>query len=182
MNFLFSILGEFWQLLEAPFVNPDILWIVVPLLAVMFVSASYFFAHTEERIGWDTALTNSAALFFVGINLLRTIYHYSDPASFSQFVLHYIKTLLIILVMAEGVLLSYTAFKHVLSERIMFFLASPIAINVQIYVLVVLVYLQVRPNISTFFAAILLFLFVRVLFWGLGILERRILSAKVGEQ
>jgi hypothetical protein len=151
-------IAEFFLLLKAPLIVPEMWWIITPLIIVTFVMALYFGKYIREQLGWNTALGNSIVLFFVCIDLLRTVYHYSDPPTIYQFAWNPLKTLVIIAVMFEGALLSVTAFEHALPKQVMFFIASPASVNTQAYVLAAIIYLRTVPTIYTMFAAILLFL------------------------
>lgn len=164
MEFFRNVYLEFGHYLIAPFVEPQMWWIIGPVFVVMFVLSLYFATHDTEKLGWNTSLTNSAVLIFIGLDLFRHIYNYTSPASFTNFMDHQYKILIILIVMIEGFILSYSAFSHSLPEKIMFFVASPLVINVQIYVLIVLVYLQVDPTRYTIFAALTLFMFLFVIF------------------
>jgi hypothetical protein len=151
-------MAEFFLLLKAPLYEPEMWWIVAPLIAIVLVMTFYFGKYIREQLGWNTALGNSIVLFFICMDLLRTIYHYSSPPTFYQFLWNPMKTVVVIAVMFEGILLSATAFEHALPKQIMFFIASPVSVNTQAYVLAAVVYLQLVPSIYTLLAAILLFL------------------------
>jgi hypothetical protein len=64
--------------------------------------------------------------------------------------------------MFEGVMLTYTAFRHAIPAKIMFFIASPVPVNVQAYVLTAVVYSRLYPTWFTLLAAILLFIILFV--------------------
>jgi len=157
-------LEELALLLQAPALVPEMFWVITPLVAVIFVMTFYFGKHIGEKLGWNTALGNSVVLFFVGIDLLRTIYHYTQPASIWNFAWHPIKITVIAIILIEAVLLSYTAFKHAIPEAVMFFIASPLSVNLQAYVLTTIVYLEIDPTIYTLVAALILFLILLIIF------------------
>ncbi len=152
------VLDEFIILLKAPLEVPDMWWIVLPLIAITLMMTFYFGRYVREKLGWNTALGNSIVLFFIGMDLLREVYYYTYPGHFVNFVNNPIKTVVILAVMLEGVMLTYTAFEHAIPKQIMFFVASPLPVNVQAYVLTALVYLRMTPTWHTLVAAILLFL------------------------
>lgn len=151
------ILQELSLLLRAPFIVPEMWWIAGPLIAVILVMTFYFGRYIQEKLGWNTALGNSVVLFFVGIDLLRTIFNYTQPPSIWNFAWHIPKVIIIFLIMIEAVFLSYTAFKHAIPDWIMFFIASPLSVNLQAYVLATIVYLELEPTMNTLYAALLLF-------------------------
>jgi len=155
-------LQEFFNLLKAPLVEPELWWIITPLIVVLFIMTFYFGKYMREQLGWNSALSNSIVLIFVGIDQLRQIYHYSNPPSIWQYSWHPIITLVIILIMMEGIMLTYTAFKHGIPEKLMFFVSSPASVNSQAYVLTTIVYTQSTPTIYTFLAAVVLFVVLLV--------------------
>lgn len=151
---------EFLLLLNAPFLVPDMWWIITPLIAITVIMTFYFGKYVTERLGWNTALSNSTVLVFVGLDLLRTIYHYSTPASIWNFAWYPVTVLVIALIVIEGVGLSVTAWKHAIPPKIMFFIASPIPVNVQAYVITAMTYLQITPTFYTLVAALALFFII----------------------
>lgn len=152
-----QIVDEFLSLVKAPALVPDMWWIVIPLAVTILAMTFYFGKYANEKLGWNTALGNSIVLFFVGMDLLRTIYHYTNPPVWVNFPDHPIKSGAILLVMIEGVFLSTVAFKHSLPSKIMFFIASPLPVNLQAYVLSAVVYTRMTPTWHTLVAALLLF-------------------------
>ncbi len=178
MEFLKNVVVEFGQFIIAPILEPNMLWIVGPMFIVMTILSLYFATHEGEKIGWNTALANSTVLFFIGIDLFRNIYEYTDPSTFANLFDNIYKVIVVLFVMLEGIILSYSAFRHTIPENVMFFIASPITINVQAYVLVVLVYLRVDPTRYTFFAALLLFICLLFIFWYLAHIIKKYLIVK----
>lgn len=171
-----NTLTELSLLIRAPFIVPEIWWILTPLLVTLLIMNFYFGKYVREKLGWNTALGNSIVLFFVGIDLLRTIYHYTEPATIWNFAWHYVKVIIILVVMIEGMLLAYTAFAHKAKQSIMFFIASPLPVNLQAYILSAIVYLQTDPTIYTLLAAIVLFAILLIFFTILREIEHLLLG------
>lgn len=153
-----KVLDELWFLIKAPAINPELLWIVSPLILMTLVMTLYYGVYIREKLGYGTSLGNSVLLFFVGLDLLRTVYHYTYPPSFRQLMIHYGKVLLIMVILAEAYLLARGAFKHAIPKNIMFKLASPLSVNLQAYILAVIVYNLREITGYTLMAAVLLFL------------------------
>jgi len=160
--FAYTVWQEFLLLLKAPVLVPEMWWIITPLIIITIGMAFYFGKYIRERLGWNTALGNSFVLFFVGIDLLRKIFHYTVPGAFWNYFHNPLLAGIILIIMFEGLLLSYSAFQHALPEKIMFFLTSPLPVNVQAYVLISAVYLRFNPSIYTLCAAILMFVMLYV--------------------
>ncbi len=163
-----KVIDEFITLLKAPVIAPEMWWIITPLIVITLLMTFYFGKYVREKLGWNTALGNSIVLFFVGIDLLREIYNYTVPGHFLNFAINPLKTTVILAVMFEGILLTYTAFEHALPPKVMFFIASPLPVNLQAYVLTAIIYLRMKPTLYTLAAAVLLFI---VLFFILRMLQ-----------
>lgn len=155
--FVRQVLFEFNSLLKAPFEVPEMWWIVAPLLVVIFVMTFYFGKYINEKLGYNTALGNSVVLFFVCVDLLRNIYNYTLPAGFENYAWYPVTTAIIFIIILESILLLSAAFKHALPEKVMYFIASPVAVNVQAYVMAAVVYTKSDPTFYTLIAGVLLF-------------------------
>ena len=171
-----NLLAEFLLLLKTPLFISEIWWIISPLIIITILMTFYFGRYVREKLGWNTALSNSIVLFFVGVDLLRTVYQYTAPPSLVNYAINPIKVIIILIVMIEGILLTYTAFTHALPAKIVFFIASPLTVNLQAYILIVAVYARLKPNIYTLFAAILLFIILLSFLRLLQELEHLLLS------
>ena len=169
--FVDRITAETILLIKAPILVPEMWWIVIPLIVITLLMTFYFGRYIREQLGWNTAMANSVVLFFVGIDLLRTVFNYSDPPSWIQFTWHPIKTIVIAAIMIEGLLLSYTAFAHKIPKKVLFFVASPLPVNLQAYVLTAVIYLQIVPTWYTLYAAIVLFVILYIILRGLQEIE-----------
>lgn len=163
--------NEFWLLLEAPLWAPEMLWILAPLIATFLVMTFYFGLYQREELGWNTSVANTIVLFFVAIDLLRTMFYYSSPPSAWNYLLNPWKFLTIILIIAEAILLFALAFRHAIPKHVMFFIASPLPVNLQAYVIAAIVYLRLPPTWYTLFAALLLFAVLFVVSKGLQWLQ-----------
>lgn len=161
--FIRQTLFEFNSLVKAPFDVPEMWWIVTPLLAVIFIMTFYFGKYINEKLGYNTALGNSVVLFFVCVDLLRTIYNYTFPPSFENYAWYPVTTAIIFIIILESVLLLSAAFKHALPENVMYFIASPVAVNIQAYVMAAVVYTKSDPTFYTLIAGLLLFIILIVI-------------------
>jgi len=152
------IMGQFWALVRAPLDVPELWWVLAPLIAVTLIMTLYFGKYFREELGWNTALGNSVVLFFVGIDLLRTLVQMTD--SLYLLALHPIKVVFILAVMCEAMLMARLAFRHAIPSKVMFFIAQPVSVNVQAYVAAVIVYTNAVPDRFLLGAAVLLFLVI----------------------
>src|SRR3989344_25778 len=71
---LFLVWQRVLEILQAPLIMKDMLFILLPLLVVLLIIELYFGRYKYEKLGWNTAVGNSLALFFVGMNLLYFLY------------------------------------------------------------------------------------------------------------
>lgn len=165
-------LHELLLLLNAPRLEPSMWWVVAPLAMVFVVMTFYFGLYKKEELGWNTALGNTIVLLFIAIDLLRTIYNYTIPPSFANFGIHFIKFVIIFIIIIEAILLFYSAFAHALPKKVMFFIASPLPVNLQAYVITSIVYLRVDPTVYTLLAAVLFFILLFVIAKVLQLLQR----------
>ena len=149
---------EFLKLLNAPISHPEMWWIIAPLIFTFLVMTFYFGVYRKEEMGYNTALGNTIVLFFVIIDLLRTMFYYSSPPTWINYTLHPIKMGVLFAVFIESVFLFFSAFSHFLPKRLMYLVASPASVNLQAYVLLALVYTKAEPNWYTLSAAVFFFI------------------------
>ncbi len=167
--FFQHVLPTLWErftaLVSAPFKNPEMLWIALPLLAALLLMELYFGRYRKEELGWNTAVGNSLILVFVSLDLLRQIYgSVSINAIAEVFALHPSKTILSVAVGLSGLLILYYDFFHLLPRRFAFTISSYLGVNLLAYLSAAVVYADLRIDWYTLFAAILLFLFAAVFF------------------
>ena len=156
------LLIELLQFAQAPLIAPMMIWTIAPLIVVTLAMTYYFGKYPAEKLGWNTVLGNSIVLLFVSLDLLRTIHSYTTPPTFGHFLTNPFKVGLILLLLAEGFILAYAAFKHAKLQKLVYFFASAQSINTQAYLLTVVVYLQLRPTLNTLLAAFIFFIAVLI--------------------
>ena len=164
-------LASFWQytyfqltlLFKAPLYATDMWWIISPLIVTFLAMTVYFGLYRREELGWNSSLSNIIVLLFVSIDLLRTIFNYTSPPTIQNYATHQLLSAIILVIIIEAMLLFYFAFTHKVPKKLMFFIASPLCINIQAYVIISIVYLELLPTKFTLFAALLLFLILLLL-------------------
>lgn len=156
------------ELLSAPAVNPQMIWIIAPLIVTLLLMTFYFGKWTREEIGWNTAVGNSIVLLFVSIDLFRYVFDLSVPGSIINYELHPISTIICILVAIEAVTLMFTSFFKALPKTITFFLCAPLPVNLQAYLAISIVYTNITLDWFTLLAAIVLFV---ILYFFIKILQ-----------
>jgi len=158
MDFLIPIYHRAVDLLIAPIINTEMIWLVIPLTIVTLLMTFYFGRYSYEELGWNTAVGNSLVLMFVSIDLLRYLFNLSDPGSLNNYFMNYTRTLVVLAVAAEGLLLMYTNYLHFIPKRVAFIISSPLPVNLTAYTVMAIVYTEVPIEWTTVWAAIAIFL------------------------
>ncbi|HLE06896.1 MAG TPA: CPBP family intramembrane glutamic endopeptidase, partial [Candidatus Nanoarchaeia archaeon] len=157
INFIFrEVLPNLWILISAPFTNPQMMWIVTPLLISMTLMQLYFARHRNEELGWNTAFGNSISLIFVSINLLQYLF---NQFSWSVFNIFNPITNKVYLVMIMG-LLSFIQllinYYHLIPKKIAFFINSSIPTNLTAYISIIIIYTAIPFKLGTLTAGLVL--------------------------
>lgn len=146
------------ELLSAPSANPEMIWIITPLIVTLVLMTFYFGRYSREELGWNTAVGNSIVLLFVAIDLLRYVFNLTTPGSIINYELHPISTIICLIVIAEAITLMFTSFFKALPKSVTFFLCSPLPVNLQAYLAITIVYTSITLDWYTLLAAIFLFI------------------------
>jgi len=112
------IFTRFLDIVLAPYRHPEMLWIAVPLILTIFLMEFYFGKYKEEELGWNTAYGNAIVLIFVLVDLFRHTYQMGDLFTFN------IKTLVIVLLMIDTLILILIDFYHLFPKTFAFGLSS----------------------------------------------------------
>jgi len=163
------ILDRFYELVKAPYLNTEMLWIALPLLITLVIVELYFGRYRGERLGWNTALTNTLVLIFVSLNLLQRIFkenngNWVDMLSSSSFIIA-----LVILVL--GIILFFVDFFHVVPKSLAFIFSAHLPINITAYTAIVLVYNKLPLDINTILAWVMLMVVLGGIFFFIKLLE-----------
>jgi len=147
-----------------PSINKDMLIILLPLIATMFVMQLYFSRYRREELGWGSAFGNSAVLLFVGISLLayllnNSLFYFTNKTDMSM-----AKTLVVSVVIIESISLTITNFFHSTSKRLAYRLSSVFFLNFIAIISVILVYSNVSFDYITLISSILIFFILSLSF------------------
>ncbi|MDP2750767.1 MAG: hypothetical protein Q8O89_08105 [Nanoarchaeota archaeon] len=166
-----NVLKEvFWprlvEILQAPIIHPQMLWMTVPLIGTLFLMMFYFSRYKREDLGWNTAVGNSLVLIFVGIDLLRHlttigIFKLANLTSLNANV----KIIVTLFILFEGGMLLLANFTHAIPKRFAFFISSPIYVNLTAYMGLVVVYSDIPMDLITIIATVLLYCFFLLAFF-----------------
>lgn len=150
-----SMLYERFEIfLKAPVANPEMLWIVAPLIiSVLFISL-YFSRHKLEELGWNTAFGNTLVLLFVSLNLLQYLYTKNQlfPLNFK------ISIILALILISLCILILH--FFHIIPKELAFVISSIIPMNLTAYIAIVIVYMDLPLDEFTITAALIFAFFI----------------------
>lgn len=163
------ILNKTAEIIEQPILNKDMLWILLPLLTALFLMELYFGRYKEEELGWNSAVSNSIVLFFVGMNLCSFLYSKNMLIGITTVPQALVdiaakKTFIAFFILLESVFFIALNFFHLVSRRFAFGISSALIMNYLGVISIVLVY----SNLSFDFVmipAILLLFIITVLFF-----------------
>lgn len=164
-NVIPSIWERFVDVVAAPFSNPGMLWITLPLVITLLMMEFYFGRYRSEELGWNTAVGNSLVLVFVSLDLVRQVYGGAQLSSvWDVFLLNTAKTVIAVVVGFSGLLIFYTDFFHLVPKWFAFDISSPLAVNFTAYLSIVFIYTNLTIDVYAVIAALLLLLLLVVLF------------------
>jgi hypothetical protein len=153
------------NIVEAPIHVPDMLWMLLPLLATLLLMEFYFGRYKDEELGWNTAFGNALVLTFVAIDLFRHIY---EPSGMTvlQFVaaIGDIKIILPLWIMGLALLLILIDFFHFVSKKVAYIISSPTYINLIALLGIIVIYSPHIPlDWTTVFACVILFVIANLI-------------------
>lgn len=153
------------DIVEAPVHAPDMLWMLLPLIATLLLMEFYFGRYKDEELGWNTAFGNALVLMFVAIDLFRHLY---EPSG--QTILHFITTasdikiLIPVWIIVMALTLMLIDFFHFVPKKIAYIISSPIYINLIGLLGIIVVYSTFVPlDWTTVLACVVLFIIANLL-------------------
>jgi len=174
------------ELLIAPKLYPEMIWMIIPLVIVTIVMTFYFGMYKREQLGWNTAVGNSLVLIFVSIDLLRHIFNLSSPGSVFNYTEVPFKSVVAGLIFLEGLLLMFINMMHFLPKKISFAISSPLPVNLTAYLVMTIVYTEMVFDFATLCAAAIIFIGFYGILKFVQLAERALIKkialAKVAEE
>lgn len=141
------------HVLSSPFRDLSVLWQLVPIL-MMWILLEVYFVRWHEKLGWNSGLANAITLFWVSVTSMQIIF--ATLFSWSKFTVFLIGIL-------YAFLLAFVMFRHSVTERFAFLMASPILIHYMALVFVLWAHSLIQMSFFVFVAIIVLFLVFIVL-------------------
>jgi hypothetical protein len=153
------------DIVEAPVHVPDMLWMLLPLIATLLLMEFYFGRYKDEELGWNTAFGNALVLMFVAIDLFRHLYEPSGQ-TILQFITTAsdIKIIIPLWVALMALLLMLVDFFHFVPKKIAYIISSPIYINLIGLLGIIVVYSTIIPlDWTTVLACVILFIIANLI-------------------
>ena len=165
------IISRFIELIKAPIDHHNMIWIVLPLIAGLFMMQLYFGRYRKEELGWNTAVGNSLALIFVSVDLIRQIYILNPAPTFDFVFLNFSKLIIVIVIGLWAGWLLLGEFFHLLPKKFAFLVSSSLPTTLIAYIAIILVYTAIPFDFATFIAGIMLLIVLSIFFSLLHILQ-----------
>ncbi len=151
------------NILVTPWSHKEALWMVIPLIIILFFIQAYFGRNKSEKLGWNMAFGNAVSLFWITILLSKFLIETTPPTElFYGRVLR--NLILISILFVWTFLLLVSDYFHALPKKVAFILSSDIPINVTAYIFIVLIVGEIPLDKTTLFACILLLLLISIFF------------------
>ena len=144
------------EIVFAPSKNPEMIWMVVPLIISILFMTLNFGKYVKEKVGWNTAFGNSLILIYTSMDLLRYIYEGKGASTLFtvyNFLIDPIKTSVAIVIGGIGIILLLSNFEHLFPEKFAFFISSSPVINLIAYICISAVYTNMHFGYMTVIAA-----------------------------
>ena len=125
----------------APIRQTELLPTVLPLIIGVVVIELYFGKHTNEELGWNTAVGNSISWMSTGLMLLIT----TETTQQERLATYGI--------IGAGALLAYLDFYHKLSDTVAFIVSSSGIVYTLAYISVIMIKTSMPVNTTTLKAA-----------------------------
>ncbi|HIH31135.1 TPA: hypothetical protein HA235_00355 [Candidatus Woesearchaeota archaeon] len=150
-------------ILEAPIKNPQMLWMLLPLLATAILIEFYFGRYKDEELGWNTAYGNALVLAFISIDLLRHTYEPLGLTIRDAIFVGNSKIFVALIIFSFALLLLFIDFFHFLPKKLAYAISSPAYINFLGLIGIMLVYSSKIPLDWTTFGACLVILILFII-------------------
>ncbi|MGV8151165.1 MAG: hypothetical protein ACP5NV_05545 [Candidatus Woesearchaeota archaeon] len=157
-------------IIDAPFKIPEMLWMLVPILATIVLMEFYFGRYKEEELGWNTAFGNSLVLGFVAIDLFRFTHRVIGGEISDALFSSDPKIIISMIIFGFAVLLVLMDFFHFIPKKIAYVISSSSFVHMIALLGIIIVYSTGIPfDWTTLFACLVVFLFanllLHILYW-----------------
>jgi len=152
-----NILGGFREIFSAPFKDPSILWLLIPIILFWFVLEIYFSKYKQEKIGWNTALGYGLSMFWIVVISFKTLFE----NNFELFSID--KLIFLIIITFYSIFIIFVSFTHRLKEKIFFLFVSPNLIYYLFGIAILLVHDLLSLNLWVIVDFIILYIIILII-------------------
>jgi hypothetical protein len=153
------------EIVQQPMINKEMLWILIPILAALFLIEFYFARYKGEELGWHAAVNNSLCLFFVGMDLCSFLVAKNMLLGFGTAIPAGIalqKSVIAYFIIFEAGLLILLNFFHLPSKEFAFGVSSNLIVNFLGVIATIIVYSSIAIDWIMLPAVLLIFLMLVV--------------------
>lgn len=195
-EFVPLVFMRLWDLAMAPFREPEMLWIIFPLLLTLIVLEFYFDRHGDDELGWAAAVANSLILFIVAMDLIRHSFPGETPwqvfkdlgvAAFTDATLPLEPQvlLLILFIGALGVGITVVNYYHLLPRKLAFEISGHPPVNFLAYFAIAIVYSSgkghpIPLDLATLLGGVVLYLLLLLAVFSVKRAFRRLIAGSAG--
>ena len=159
-----------FAIIDAPLKTPEMLWMLVPIIASGILMEFYFGRYKEEELGWNTAFGNSLVLTFVSIDLFRHTYEPTGMTILESLQGPDGKITIAMMLFGFAILLVLMDYFHFLPKKLAYAISSSSFVHMIALLGIVIVYSDNIPlEWTTLLACFLLFLFanfiLHIIYW-----------------
>ena len=169
------------DIIKQPLIHKEMLWILLPLLVTLLIMEIYFGRYKREELGWNSAVSNSLVLFFVGMNLASFLYANNLLVGLRNIQPEFIdiaikKTLITLVIVLESIFLVTLDFFHLVPKSVAFGVSSETMMNYVGILSIILVYSNAAIDLITVPAILLIFIVFVLFFWTIRFIEPKVLE------
>lgn len=157
-------------LIDAPFKVPEMLWMLIPIIATAVLMEFYFGRYKEEELGWNTAFGNALVLTFIAIDLFRRTYEPTGISIKDALMSGDAKIVIAMVLFGFATLLVLLDFLHFLPKKLAYLISSSSFIHMTAILGIIVVYSTSIPlDWTTLLACFLIFVLanflLHILYW-----------------
>ena len=152
-----NILAGFREIFSAPFRDPSVLWLLIPIILFWIVIEIYFVKYKQEKIGWNTALGYGLSMFWIVVISFKTLFE----NNFELFSID--KLIFLIIITAYSIFIIFVSFTHRLKEKIFFLFVSPNLIYYLFGIAILLVHGLISLGLWVIIDLIILYIIILII-------------------
>jgi hypothetical protein len=156
-----------YDIINAPFKVPEMLWMLLPILVSLVMLEVYFGRYKEEELGWNTAVSNTLLLTFVAIDLFRHTYEPTGATMIESLTTPNSKIIIAIMLFGFAILLLLLNFFHFLPKKIAYIISSVPIINMVALLGIIIVYSEnILLGWTTLLASVIIFILTNLILYA----------------